>query len=142
MRIMGVDVGTKRIGLAMSDPLAVIATGIGVLEATGEAEADAQSIAHVLRTHGAGLIVVGLPTMLTGEEGTAAEQVRAFADVLGREAGVPIELWDERLTTAQAEKVMLSADASREERRQRIDKVAAALILQSYLDAHHGGAEA
>jgi putative Holliday junction resolvase len=142
MRILGVDVGTKRIGLAMSDPTALIATGIGVIDATGEAESDAQSVAHVVRTHGAGLIVVGLPTMLTGEEGAAAEQVRAFADTLARAAGVPIELWDERLTTAQAEKAMLNADASREERRQRIDKVAAALILQSYLDAHHGGAEA
>jgi putative Holliday junction resolvase len=79
--------------------------------------------------------------MLSGEEGQAADQVRSFAVQLAQTANMPIELWDERLTTSQAEKVMISADASRDERKARIDKVAAALILQSYLDAHHGGAE-
>jgi putative Holliday junction resolvase len=126
----------------MSDPTAVIATGIGVLDATGELEADAESVAHVGRTHGAGMVVVGLPIMLSGEEGIAADQVRSFATQLAVASGVPIELWDERLTTTQAERVMISADASRDERRARIDKVAAALILQSYLDAHHDGVEA
>ena len=142
MRIMGVDIGTKRIGLAMSDPMAIIATGIGVIDATGELNADAESVAHVAHTHGAGLVVVGLPIMLSGEEGQAADQVRSFAVQLAQTANMPIELWDERLTTSQAEKVMISADASRDERKARIDKVAAALILQSYLDAHHGGVEA
>jgi putative Holliday junction resolvase len=138
---MGVDVGSKRIGLAMSDPGAVIATGVGVLDATGETEADAERVAAVAKTHGAGRVVVGLPRLLSGEEGDAAEQARTFAGALEKAAGVPIELWDERLTTAQAEKAMIGADASREERRARIDKVAAALILQSYLDAHHGSIE-
>ncbi len=135
-RIMGVDVGSRRIGLALSDATRTIAQPLRVIEATGCAEEDARRVAEIGRLHGVETFVVGLPKRLTGEEGIAAKQVAHFASALEKASGKRVVLWDERLTTAEAEKAM-AAELSSRQRRGRVDMVAASIMLQNYLDAHN-----
>lgn len=132
MRIVGLDVGTKRIGVAVSDPLGWTAQAHSVLERRRLGE-DLQALARLVAELGAERVVVGLPRRLDGSEGPAAETVKEFAGALANVIGVPVELYDERLTTVEAEGVLLSGDLSRRRRRQVVDKVAAALILDGYL---------
>ena len=138
MRVMGVDVGTKRIGVALSDPTGKIASPLTVIEVAEDEAENVRRVAELARQHGAELIVVGLPRTLRGTEEQAAQAASEFASRLAEASGLRVVLWDERLTTAQAERAMLEAGMRRERRRQQVDKVAAAVILQSYLDAHHG----
>ena len=138
MRILGVDLGERRIGIAASDLLGVTAQPVGVLEAKSEAE-DIARVRERAEERRAGKIVVGLPLNMDGSEGPAARKARRFAAALEREAGLEVELWDERLTTVEAERMLIAADQRRAKRRQVRDRVAAALILQSYLDAHREG---
>ncbi|MGH2349787.1 MAG: Holliday junction resolvase RuvX [bacterium] len=133
MRTLAVDLGTKRVGTALSDPTGTIASALEVIPAEGRARVTAR-IAHLVTTFGVSRIIVGLPTRLDGTEGAEARRARQFAAALQQEIGIPVELLDERLSTAEAERVMLEADASRARRRERRDAVAAALILQRYLD--------
>ncbi|MFH0964475.1 MAG: Holliday junction resolvase RuvX [Planctomycetota bacterium] len=133
MRVMGIDYGTKRVGYALSDPEGKLAFPGGVVEERDEAAALAR-IAELARAEGAGRIVVGLPITLSGEEGIAAKRAQAFADGLRRRAGVPVETFDERLSTVRAERTLLSRDLSRAKRARKIDAVAATLFLQTYLD--------
>jgi putative Holliday junction resolvase len=134
-RMLALDLGTRRIGAALSDPTGTIASALEVIPAEGRARVNAR-IAHLVKTHDVTRIIVGLPTRLDGTEGAEARRARQFAAALQQEIGIPVELLDERLSTAEAERVMLEADASRARRRERRDAVAAALILQRYLDDH------
>lgn len=131
-RILALDPGTRRIGVALSDPLGLTAQPHGTLDATA-ADLDARLRALAAEA-GAGMIVVGLPIGLNGTEGRAAEQARAFAARVAAATGLPVRLHDERLTTVTAERVLLEAGLRRERRKAVRDKVAAAVLLQSYLD--------
>lgn len=132
-RLIGIDLGTKTLGLALSDVTRSIASGLTTLPRT-RFGADAERLLALAAEHGVGGFVIGLPFNLDGSQGPRAQATRAFARNLGKLTPLPILLWDERLTTAAAERVLLEADASRKRRAQVIDKVAATLILQSALD--------
>jgi putative Holliday junction resolvase len=134
-----VDLGTVRIGLALSDPLGMTAQPAGVLVRRALA-ADLASLAAYVRDREVERVIVGHPRRLSGEVGPAAARAEAFARRLGHALGaVPVELWDERLTTAEAERTLVAADVSRRRRRQVVDAMAAALILQAWMDAHRRG---
>ncbi len=134
-RALGIDPGTVRIGLALSDLLGITAQPIEYLERVGSRR-DLNNLSECVRDHEVRTVVIGLPLTLAGEEGPAARASREMAEGLARRLpGVRIELWDERLTTVQAERTMVAGKARRAKRRQRIDSLAAALILQSWLDA-------
>lgn len=132
--VLGVDYGTKRIGLAVSDGLGLTAQGLDTLERT-DTEKDVTILADLVSRRGVEEIVVGRPLNLDGSEGPAAKEAGKFADLLRERCGVPVRLWDERLSTAQAERAMLDADVSRRIRKKSRDRMAAQLILQSFLDA-------
>ncbi len=132
MRVMGLDVGQRRIGVALSDELGLTAQPLKVIERRGEETF--RELAEIAEERNVGEIVVGLPRRTDGTLGTEASRVMAFAEELRRRLGLPVRFWDERFSTAQAERVLLAADQSRRKRRKVRDKVAAALILQGYLD--------
>ncbi|MEM5770524.1 MAG: Holliday junction resolvase RuvX [Bacillota bacterium] len=132
-RVMCVDVGEKRIGIAVSDPLGITAQGVETYTRGGEG--DAKYIADKARSLGAELIVAGLPLNMNGSEGPAVQRVRAFMDEV-KALGPSVQFQDERLTTVSAERTLLEADMSRQKRRQVIDKLAAVYILRAYLDTH------
>jgi len=134
MRVLGLDVGDKTIGVAVSDPLGFTAQGVKVIRRTGLRK-DLNEIKELVREYEAGLIVVGLPRNMDGTIGGQGEKVLAFAGELGKVTGLPVRTWDERLTTIAADKVLISADLSRARRKKVIDKVAAMFILQNFLDA-------
>jgi putative Holliday junction resolvase len=133
-RILALDIGRKRIGLAVSDPLGLTAQGLGVLERKGR-EADLAHLVEVAREYKVQEILVGLPRHMDGRLGAQAEEILDLARALGQALGVPVATWDERLSTKEAERVLIAADLSRRRRRQVVDKLAAVLILQAYLDA-------
>jgi len=133
VRILALDVGAKRIGLAVSDPLGITAQGLGVLIRKDRAEVLAQLL-EVARKWQVQRVVVGLPRHLDGRLGDAAPEVLELASDLGEALGVRVVTWEERLTTVEAERVLLQADLSRRRRRQVLDQQAAVLILQNYLD--------
>jgi putative Holliday junction resolvase len=133
MRVLGIDVGTRRIGVALSDPTGTIAQSLTVIPRTGWA-AVLEEIRRLVETHGVERIVVGLPLRLDATEGDAARDARAFAARLAASLPVPVVMQDERLSTAEAERVMVAQDARRRQRRQYRDAVAAAVFLQTYLD--------
>jgi putative Holliday junction resolvase len=136
IRILGLDVGTVRVGVAISDPLGMTAQPLEVID---RRKTDLIGrILELVSEHEVQQIVVGKPLQLDGKEGLAVGAVDALVRNLAQRAEVPIEMWDERLSTAQAERAMIDGGVRRQERRQKIDKVAAALILQSYLDARGG----
>jgi len=132
MRIAALDVGEVRIGVAVSDELGITAQGVTVVRRVG-GRRDLEAIADVLRPYAPDRLVVGLPLSMSGAEGPQAARVRAFANDVATHLGLPLEFWDERLTTVAAERTLLEADVSRRRRREVIDKVAATLILQGYL---------
>ena len=132
-RLLGLDVGTKTIGLALSDVMRRIATPLETIRRT-KFKADAARLLALAKEHGAGGLVIGLPINLDGSEGPRAQSSRAFARNLGQLTDLPMSLWDERLSTAAAERALLEADASRKRRAELIDKLAAAYILQGALD--------
>jgi putative Holliday junction resolvase len=133
MRFLGVDVGEVRIGTALSDPLCMFASPLEVI--WRQRIDPIERLLELIRTHQVQRVVVGHPLRLSGEVGPAALRVEAFAKQLQPLCAAPLLLWDERLTTAQAERMMIGQNVQRRDRRLSIDKVAAALILQSYLDA-------
>ena len=134
MRVLALDIGTVRIGVALSDELGLTAQPPGSL-AADDPEAAVREVRRLCREHGVGRIVVGLPRTLDGREGPAAAAARRWIERLERAVGVPVIAWDERLTTAAAERALIAADVSRRRRRRVVDQMAAALILQSYLDS-------
>lgn len=134
MRIMALDFGTKRIGIAMSDELLLTAQGLDSLERK-VLKSDLEEIAKLAQDNNVEEIVVGLPLNMNGTYSAKTKEVVEFVDELSKVVSVPIKTWDERLTSMQAERILLDADASRAKRRKVTDKLAAQIILQSYLDA-------
>jgi putative pre-16S rRNA nuclease len=136
-RVLGVDLGTRRIGLALSDQGGVIASPLAVLERSGDVAADHGWIIAAAEEHGAERIVVGLPLALSGKAGPAAKAALDEIEELRAVAGeaLPVEPFDERLTTVIAERGLIDGKVRRGDRRQVIDKVAAAVMLQSWLEA-------
>jgi len=135
-RVLGVDLGSRRIGLAISDPAATVATPRGALARSGDQAADHRTITAVAREAGADRIVVGLPLSLSGEAGPAARAVLEEVQALRAEAGgrMRVETHDERLTTVTAEQRLRETGVRRHRRREVVDELAAAVMLQSYLD--------
>lgn len=136
--VLGLDAGTVRVGLAASDPTGSLATPVAVLERTRPAQLWDRVRAEV-ELRSAVRIVVGLPLRLDGSEGEAAAAARALAAEARAETGLPVELWDERLSTVAAERALLAQGMRRRRRRERVDAVAAALVLQAWLDAQRAG---
>lgn len=134
-RLLGVDLGTRRIGLALSDTRGTIASPAGVLSSSGSPEKDARQVLVRAAQHGASGIVVGLPVNMDGSEGPQARNARQFAALLRASGSLPVELWDERLTSFQADEHLLAAELSRSARKRRRDAIAAQVMLQSFLDA-------
>ena len=133
MRILGLDVGDRRIGVAVSDELALFAQGLFVLERRSLA-ADTAALREVMSEYDVTRIVVGMPRNMNGSYGPQADKTTAFIDRLGQACNLPCIAWDERLTTQQAERVLIAANQRRSKRKAVRDKLAAQLILQSYLD--------
>jgi putative Holliday junction resolvase len=135
VRALGVDLGSKRIGIAVSDSTGTIASPLTVVHRSRSSRRDLDEIARIARDEEATVIVVGLPLTMRGEIGRAAEAAIAEAGRLATVVGVPVDTHDERLTTVTAERSLIEAGMRSEERRRVIDKVAAAVMLQSWLDA-------
>ncbi|MGO0060313.1 Holliday junction resolvase RuvX [Brevibacillus fluminis] len=135
MRVIGLDYGDKTIGVAVSDELGWTAQGVETIRRQS-GEKDLARLRELIGQYQVGKIVVGLPKNMNGTIGPRGELCQKFADKLAREFSLPVTLWDERLTTMAAEKMLISADVSREKRKKVIDKMAATLILQGYLDAN------
>jgi putative pre-16S rRNA nuclease len=134
-RALGVDLGERRIGLALSDPSRTVASPFAVLRRSGDPAVDRRAIIDAAREQGASVIVVGLPLSLSGRAGPAAQAALAEVDALREVAGdIEVEVHDERLTTVTAERALMEARMRREARRRVVDKVAAAVMLQSWLD--------
>ena len=133
-RILALDYGTKRIGVALSDEMGWTAQPLE----TYERRTLDQDIAHIqdlVRTHDVGRVVLGLPLRLGGEEGPAVQAVHQFLEPLAEALPVPVVTWDERLTTVDAEELLIAADVSRKKRKGTVDRIAAAFLLQSFLEA-------
>jgi putative Holliday junction resolvase len=135
MPLLALDVGTKRIGVAASDPSGTFALPVTVIERTN-LRSDLDRIVGLAREYGADALVVGNPLTLSGQRGPAAEKIDRFVDQLARVFSGRIHRVDERLTTAQATKTLIAADVSRSKRKSVVDKMAAALILETYLARH------
>jgi len=141
-RLVGLDLGEKTIGIALSDTRRTIASPFGARRRTNFAK-DSAYVLEIVQEHGAGGIVVGLPLNMNGTEGPSAQSARAFARNFAARSNLPILLWDERLSTAAVTRTLLEADASRQRRAKLVDKMAAAYLLQGALDAmNHPGAVA
>jgi putative Holliday junction resolvase len=132
-RLLGLDLGEKTIGLALSDTSLTVATPFKTLK-RGKFQADAKVLAALISEHSVGGLVVGLPLNMNGSEGPAAQSARAFARNFAAQSDVPLVLIDERLSTAAVTRTLLEADASRRRRGEAVDKMAAAYILQGALD--------
>lgn len=136
-RVLAVDLGTVRVGLALSDPLRLTGQPLGRLprRALG---AGLQGLIEVVRANDVAVVVVGYPLLMSGAAGSRALDAREFAERLRSRIACPVVLWDERLTTVQAERALLSGNVKRRARRDVVDATAAALLLQSWLDAQEG----
>ncbi|GAW92663.1 Holliday junction resolvase RuvX [Calderihabitans maritimus] len=133
MRIMGLDIGEKTIGVALSDPLGWTAQGLTTLQRRGNLEEDISRIQELVEEYQVDKVVVGYPRNMDGSSGPQAARAENFAVLLKEKVKIPVILWDERLSTVAAERTLLEADLSRRKRKKVIDRVAAALILQGYL---------
>jgi putative Holliday junction resolvase len=131
MSVLGLDVGEKRIGVALAE--GSIAVPLAVIQRVGEA-ADLQRVISMAQEHGADIIVVGLPRSMDGGIGVQAESVLEFAAALGHIADTPVDTYDERLSTVEADRLMREAGTKRGKRKENVDAMAAAVILQSYID--------
>jgi len=134
MRILGLDIGSKRIGVAMSDELMLTAQGAETIERK-DMRTDLAAIDKLVKSNNISEIVGGLPINMDGTYSAKTKEVMEFLDTLSKEVPVPIKTWDERLTSIQADRALLEADMSRAKRKRLSDKLAAQLILQSYLDS-------
>jgi putative Holliday junction resolvase len=134
-RVLSLDVGDKRIGIAVSDPSGTIAQGLRLYATTGSRTRDIAALGELVRELGVSRVVVGLPKNLDGSLGPRAQEMVRFAESLKRESGVPVDLWDERFTTDEAHRIFDMASVKRKKRRGSIDVMAAQIILQGYLDA-------
>ncbi|KUK52696.1 MAG: Putative Holliday junction resolvase [Desulfotomaculum sp. 46_296] len=137
LRIMGLDVGEKTIGVAVSDPLGCIAQGVKTILRGGPVLDDIKNIKELTRQYDIELIVVGLPRNMNGALGEQGNKILKFVEKLKDNLNLDVEIWDERLSTVAAEKMLLSANVSRRRRKKVIDKLAAVIILQNYLDSRY-----
>ena len=133
MRILGLDMGSKTIGVALSDPLGWTAQGITTIRRTKK-EQDLEELHKICNEYGVETVVVGLPKNMNGTLGPQGEKVIKFCELLEEETGIKIEYWDERLSTVAAERTLIQGNVRRENRKGVIDMVAAVIILQGYLD--------
>jgi putative pre-16S rRNA nuclease len=133
-RILALDVGTRRIGLAVSDPLGITAQGLDTLQRKNK-RTDLEKLEAVIGRYQVRELVVGFPLRMSGVEGIQAEKMAAFAEELRRRFQLPVHLWDERLTSAEANRILREAELSIEKRAKAVDRMAAVLILQSFLQA-------
>jgi len=138
-RVLGLDVGTRRIGVAVSDPLGITAQGLETLQRRNK-RYDFEHLRRVIRDYDVKEIVVGLPLRMSGAEGTQSEKMRGFAEELRKKFGLPVHLWDERLTSAEANRFLRETELSIEKRGQAVDRMAAILILQSWMEQRAGAA--
>ena len=136
-RWMALDIGEKRIGVAVSDPSGTIAQGVAVITRTGKQNKDLRRLVELFQEYQCTGLVIGLPLHMNGRAGEEAEKIKEFGVLLGEKCGVTPVFWDERLTTVQAERSLLQMDLSRRRRRQVIDQVAAAILLESFLRSHN-----
>ncbi len=134
LRVLGLDLGARRIGVAVSDPSGTIASPYAVLERSGDASGDHRRVAGMVSEVGAERVVVGLPLALSGQARRAAREAMAEVEVMAEALDVPVEVHDERLTTVSAERSMRALGVKGRARRQTVDQVAAAVMLQSWLD--------
>ena len=134
VRILALDVGRRRIGVAVSDPLGFTAQGLMVLERR-DWDQDIDRLLKIARPYQVQEVLVGLPRHLNGRLGEQAEEIMALAQALGEALQAKVVTWDERLSTVEAERLLIEADMSRRRRRRVVDQVAATLILQAYLDS-------
>ncbi len=140
MRIMGLDFGSKTVGVAVSDPFFITAQGVEIVRRTSESKLR-QTLARIeelVREYEVERIVLGYPKNMNNTEGERCEKTKEFAGMLTRRTGLPVELWDERLTTVMADKTLMEDGVRREDRKDYVDKIAATVLLQSYLDARAG----
>lgn len=140
MRIMGLDFGSKTVGVAISDPLLITAQGIEIIRRKEENKLR-QTLARIeelILEYDVEEIVLGKPKHMNGTEGVRVELTEEFQEKLERRTGLPVVLWDERLTTVEADRIMMEAGVRRENRKEHVDKIAATLILQGYLDRRAG----
>lgn len=141
MRIMGLDFGSKTVGVAISDPLLITAQGIEIIRRKEENKLR-QTLARIeelIVEYGVEEIVLGYPKNMNNTEGVRVELTKEFQDKLERRTGLPVYLWDERLTTVAADKAMMEAGIRREERKEHVDRIVACFILQGYLDKRAAG---
>lgn len=134
MRILGLDIGTRTIGVSVSDPLGLTAQGITTIRRKNY-RYDVEQVRKIYEEYGADTIVAGMPKNMNGTMGPSSEMVMTFCEKLIKDFNPKIEYWDERLTTVAAHKAMLEADLSRSKRSKIVDKVASTYILQGYLDS-------
>ncbi|MFZ0444458.1 MAG: Holliday junction resolvase RuvX [Bacillus sp. (in: firmicutes)] len=138
MRIMGLDVGSKTVGVSVSDAFGWTAQGLKTIQINEDkGEYGFEEIGTLIKENEVSKVVVGLPKNMNGTIGPRGEASQFYADELNKRFGVPVVLWDERLTTVAAERVLLEADVSRKKRKKVIDKMAASMILQGYLDSQN-----
>jgi putative Holliday junction resolvase len=136
-RLLGLDLGERRIGVALGDPTGFLASALEVLPSHGRAR-DVAAVREIAAREGVAAVVVGVPVNMDGSRGPQAEKSQRFGAAL-EAAGLPVVYWDERLTTVEAQRYLRDGGMSREKRRQTIDAAAAAILLQSYLDYRRGG---
>jgi len=132
-RILALDLGKKRIGLAMSDPLGITAQGLPTLQRTNIRE-DLTALAALIEQHEVTLLLMGHPLHMSGDESRQSRYTRDFAERLGGRTGVEVRFWDERLTSVEAERVLKESGISIEKRARAVDRLAAVILLESYLD--------
>ena len=133
-RVLAIDLGTVRVGLALSDPLRITGQPLGRLPRS-RLRKDLDAVTAVVRDHGVAVVVIGHPLLMSGIAGERALDAQAFAERLRTVVDCPVVLWDERLTTVQAERALIEGNVRRKNRRNVVDSAAAALLLQSWLDA-------
>ncbi len=138
-RILALDVGSRRIGVAVSDPLGITAQGLDTIQRQNKRK-DWAALSAVLAKYDVAEIVVGLPLRLSGAEGTQSEKMREFAEELRKKSGLPVHLWDERWTSTEANRLLRETNLSIEKRGKAVDRMAAILILQSWMGAHGSSA--
>jgi putative Holliday junction resolvase len=137
-RVLGLDVGSKTIGMAVSDPLGITAQGLQTIRRQNR-RFDFGQLKEVILKYGVTEIIVGYPLRMSGAEGTQAEKMRVFAEELRKHFRMPVHLWDERLTSAQANRVLRDSEMSIKRRGEVVDRLAAVLILQSWMDTRADG---
>ena len=131
---MAVDYGEKNVGIAVSDPLGIIAQPLGTVSPKAE------NVRELVKKYNVEKIIVGLPLHMNGSEGKSAKDAKAFAEAIKNSCGVPVEMLDERFTTKEAERILIEADVSRKKRKGKIDKLSAALLLEHYMQSRNENA--